>query len=469
MDEHDASVAPDEAPVLTARRAVLPAPAEQRDAARLLRALFEEALDGMVIADDAGRCVEANPAACRIFGVERERLLGRPVEEFCPPGHDLGRGGGEFQLRRPDGSLRDLEFQAAANFLPGRHLSVVRDVTERKRLEGQARQAQKLEALGQLAGSVAHDFNNLLTVITGYTEVLLGQLKAAGVAGPPQGEGEAAPMLREIRKAGERATRLTRELLAFAGGASQPGAHAPRGAGGRRAPLEVGAVVRGMEGTLRRLLGEGVELVTRLDPAAPVVLIDPGQLEQVLLNLIVNARDALAAAGAPAGRVVVSAGPAQLDGASAAARPGLAPGAYARLEVADTGCGMTEEVKAHLFEPFFTTKGRGKGAGLGLATAYGIVRASGGHLEAESEVGRGSTFRVYLPAAGPPPVPRRSSAHDLRLPPGGRPCCWSRTSPASATWPGSSSRAAATGCSWPPTASKGSGSPRASPAGSTCS
>jgi PAS domain S-box-containing protein len=256
-------------------------------------------------------------------------------------------------------------------------LGVYQDITARKRLEEQFRQAQKLEAVGRLAGGVAHDFNNLLTVINGYSDVLLAAL--------PGGDA-ARPMVEEVRRAGERAAGLTRQLLAF--GRKQLLRHKV---------LDLNAVVGASAEALRRLVGGGVELAVRPGAGLPPVKADPGQLEQVLVNLAANARDAMPAGGT----LTVETRAVTLGGGRADDGSEVLPGAYVLLAVSDTGAGMTGEVKAHVFEPFFTTKGQGKGTGLGLATVYGIVKQSGGHAEVETAPGRGASFRVYLPAVGP--------------------------------------------------------------------
>ena len=260
-------------------------------------------------------------------------------------------------------------------------LSITRDISdwkraeeERDRLKSGLYQAAKMEAIGQLAGGVAHDFNNLLTVILSGAEALKHDLVKAL---PPDPE-----IVEEIGAAGARARDLTRQLLAFA----------------RRqvcAPVQVdlNAVIRGAEKLLRRVLGEDIELVTSLQPALWPLLCDPGQLEQVLLNLAVNAHDAMPGGG----KLTIETSNQEVTGAHDLLYPGIKPGFHVRLAIHDSGLGMAPEVKARLFEPFFTTKPLGKGTGLGLATVYGIVEQSGGHIRAESEPGYGTTFEVLFP------------------------------------------------------------------------
>jgi nitrogen-specific signal transduction histidine kinase/CheY-like chemotaxis protein len=254
-------------------------------------------------------------------------------------------------------------------------------VTERKHLEEQFRQAQKMEAVGRLAGGVAHDFNNMLTLILGYSDLMLQTLAPAS----PQ-----FTALGEIKRAAERAAALTRQLLAF----SRKQVIAPR-------VLDVNALVANMDKMLRPLIGEDVELVTALGPGAGPVRADVGQLEQVLVNLAVNARDAMPQGG----RLTIATANVELDEACARTHLDVRPGPYLCLTVQDTGCGMDEEVLAHLFEPFFTTKEVGKGTGLGLSTAYAIVRQTGGHIDVTSAPGQGTTFRIYLPRATGPVEP----------------------------------------------------------------
>jgi PAS domain S-box-containing protein len=250
------------------------------------------------------------------------------------------------------------------------------DMTERMSLEEQLRQAQKMEAIGRLAGGVAHDFNNMLAVINGYSELGLGYLE-------PQSRLEGP--LREIKKAGERAATLTRQLLAFS-----------RKQMLRPEILDLNRVVSDMHTMLSRLIGEDVLLGTRLALELGRISADPGQIEQVILNLVVNARDAMPRGG----RLTLSTDNVWLDAASLRPHAGQQPGPYVVLEVSDTGCGMAPHVQARIFEPFFTTKGLGEGTGLGLATVYGIVTQSGGHLEVASTPEVGTVFRVYLPNVG---------------------------------------------------------------------
>jgi len=245
--------------------------------------------------------------------------------------------------------------------------------TALRKSEAQLLQAQKMETVGHLAGGIAHDFNNLLTVINGYSDVLLRRL---GETDPSRSE------IGEIHKAGERAATLTRQLLAFS-----------RKQVMEAKPIDLNEIVSGMCVMVRRLIGENVKLATALDPDLRTVLADPGQVEQVVLNLSVNARDAMPSGGT----IMISTG--NVDLAAPEDRDGyvLPAGRYARLEVEDTGCGMDAETKARMFEPFFTTKELGKGTGLGLSSVYGIVKQSGGHIRARSAQGRGTSFEIYLP------------------------------------------------------------------------
>jgi two-component system, cell cycle sensor histidine kinase and response regulator CckA len=253
-------------------------------------------------------------------------------------------------------------------------LTIIRDVSERKRLEDHVRQAQRMEAVGQLAGGIAHDFNNLLTVITSYSAMLLAEQSTTP---------DVRADLEEIKSAADRAAALTRQLLAF----SRRQLLQPR-------VLDVNELALNLEKMLRRLLREDIELVTALDPALGLVHADPGQLEQVIVNLAVNARDAMP----DGGRLTIETANVTLD-ESFGPLPEGGAGDHVMLAVSDTGHGMTEAVKAHIFEPFFTTKETGKGTGLGLSTVYGIVQQSGGSVWVYSEPGQGTTFKIYLPLA----------------------------------------------------------------------
>jgi two-component system cell cycle sensor histidine kinase/response regulator CckA len=244
---------------------------------------------------------------------------------------------------------------------------------ERNRLEEQFRQAQKMEAVGRLAGGVAHDFNNLLTVITGYSDMLLASTDLK----PPQ-----RTALEEIRRSAERGGALTHQLLAFS----------------RRQPLEarlvrINDLILQIEKLLRRLIGEDIELVTIPAASEDVVEADPGRLEQVIMNLVVNARDAMPNGG----KLTIETGVAHLSELFSAKQLGVSPGRYVVISIADTGIGMDEATQSHMFEPFFTTKNPGRGTGLGLATAYGIIRQSGGAIHITSQLGQGTTVQIYLP------------------------------------------------------------------------
>ncbi len=284
---------------------------------------------------------------------------------------------------------------------PVRMFGTIQDITERKQaeaeraaLEAQLRQAQKMESIGRLAGGVAHDFNNLLSAILGYAELLQEEL---GPGDPRQAD------LAAIRHAGERARDLTRQLLVF----SRKQVLSLR-------PVDLRAVVSGFDKLLRRTLREDIQLVIALPPALGTVSADAGQIEQVLMNLAVNAQDAMPSGGT----LTLELADVGLDAAYAAMHAGVTPGRYIQLTVSDTGIGMDASTLSHLFEPFFTTKEHGKGTGLGLSTVYGIVEQHGGHIRVYSEPDRGTTFKIYLPqvevprtgsvisAQGEPPLPR---------------------------------------------------------------
>lgn len=271
-------------------------------------------------------------------------------------------------------SSQDTIFKRNAKGSVIKVLSVVDDITERVNLEDQLRQSQKLEGIGQLAGGVAHDFNNLLTVITGCSEMLLSVIND----NDPNKQ-----YVSYIQKAGERAASLTRQLLAF----SRKQLLEPK-------VLNLNTVIGNTEKMLRRLIGEDIIITTVLNPTVKQIKADPGQIEQVIINLAVNARDAMPQGG----RLILETSDAVLDDEYCKQHPGCNPGNYILLSITDNGCGMSAETQSHIFEPFFTTKEVGKGTGLGLATVFGIVKQSGGHIAVESKVDVGTTFLIYLPA-----------------------------------------------------------------------
>ena len=333
-------------------------------------------MDKIVVLDSDRRFLWVNDAACQFYGRTREQLLGSRLDDL------IGRKRAEADWEgflteeriaqgmlehiwdgEQDGARLVMEVRSQPEFLPGKHLFVLRDITERRRIEEQLRQAQKMEAIGQLAGGVAHDFNNLLTVIGGYTEIARRNIGA----GPGGNE------LAEVERATERAAQLTRQLLAF----SRQQMLDP-------APLDLGEVAAALVPMLRRLIGEDIEIAMLAAPGLPSVLADRSQLEQVVLNLAVNARDAMPSGGTLTieTRVV---------------------GDRVALIVTDTGVGMAAETLEHLFEPFFTTKAIGQGPGLGLATVHGIVTQSGGDIHVYSEPDLGTSFKVYLPITGATP------------------------------------------------------------------
>ena len=363
------------------------------------RALTENSTDLIASLDLDGRLTYASPSARRILGYEPGALLGETAFAYIHP-EDVARVReafeqavaspdttalrAQFRFRHVDGSWRAFE-AVASNMLDVAAVRGVvlncRDITEQRALEAQFRQAQRLEAVGRLAGGVAHDFNNILTAITGYSELLLDDL-------PPDDRKRGD--IEEIRAAAQRAAALTRQLLAFS----------------RKQVLQVkvldlNAVVRTLDRMLQRLLGEDVRLELALSEGLGAVRADPVQMEQVIMNLAVNARDAMPAGG----RLTIQTANVVLDASYSRTHRGARPGRHVMLAMTDTGIGMDEETRSHLFEPFFTTKGQGKGTGLGRATVYGIVKQSGGNIWVYSEPGRGATFRLYLPRVDEQPEP----------------------------------------------------------------
>jgi PAS domain S-box-containing protein len=375
--------------------------AEQQrlEATARFETLFRNSPDMVVLYDPRdpetpGRIVDCNPATCLYNGYSREELVGRPISlldsgwapetragermlEFLDQILQEGPARGASTHRRKDGSVYEIEYAACPVSLGGRDLilGIDRDITEHKRLEEELRQSQKMEAVGRLAGGVAHDFNNLLTAILGYADLLESSL--------PEGSAPARSA-GEIRKAGERAADLTHQLLAF----SRRQLLEPR-------VLDLNGIVADMDRMLQRLIGEDIELETILRPDLDSVLVDPGQISQVLLNLAINARDAMPMGG----KLTIETANVVLGEEYTLRHPDSTTGPHVMVAVSDSGSGIPEEVLPHIFEPFYTTKERGKGTGLGLSTVYGIVRQSGGTVWVYSEVGRGTTFKVYLPSA----------------------------------------------------------------------
>jgi two-component system, cell cycle sensor histidine kinase and response regulator CckA len=335
--------------------------------------------------------IDVNESFLRITGYRREEVIGHTSLDlhFWDRPEDRTKF---IDLLTKRGSVRDLEIifltksgeqrtgmiLAEIIEIDGQTcvLAIVKDFTDQKGLEKQLRQSQKMEAIGQLSGGIAHDFNNLLSVIIGYSEVIQESL-------PPND-----PLQRkceQIKNAGQSAASLTRQLLAF----SRQQVLEPE-------ILDLNAIVRNVEKMLRRLIGEDIDFGTSLEPALANIKADQGQIEQVILNLVVNARDAMPHGG----RLRIETANVHLDDAYARLHPPQQAGPYVSLTVSDTGIGMDAETQAHIFEPFFTTKEVGKGTGLGLSTVYGVVRQSGGHIWVYSELGHGTTFRIYLPLTG---------------------------------------------------------------------
>jgi two-component system, cell cycle sensor histidine kinase and response regulator CckA len=360
---------------------------------QFLRQVIDTNPNAIFVKDWEGRYVLANVATAELFGTTVESLIGKrdadfnlrneEVERFLQydrevmttqraafiPEEPLTNGNNSetrwFQtvkvpLRSADGKNQQV-------------LGVATEITQRKQLEEQFRQAHKMEAVGRLAGGVAHDFNNVLTIIRAQTEFLLADL--------PSDDARRADVL-EIQSAADRAAAFTRQLLAF----SRRQLLQPE-------VLDLNSVITGMEMMIRRLVGEDVVVLSKLRPDLPRVWADPSQLQQVLMNLAVNSRDAMPNGGS----LLIETGLVELDEHYPKQHPSARPGVHIVLAVTDTGCGMDHPTRSRIFEPFFTTKEPGKGTGLGLSTVYGIVKQSGGHIWVYSEVGRGTTFKLYFP------------------------------------------------------------------------
>ncbi len=369
-----------------------------RRSQELHRLVVENATDLISLLDPEGRLLYASPSHERILGYAPEELKGHSWAEFIHPDDlrvaqsalaDAARGStgasAAAHVRHRDGHWIAIEGVASAIYGPQGELEMLlassRDVSERlraeaerARLEHELHQAQKMEAVGELSGGVAHDFNNMLAAINGFAELLLRPTSELGESERRQ--------IEQIKSAGERAASLTQQLLAF----SRRQVLQPR-------VVSLNDVASETEAMLRRLIGEDIEFVTRLEPDLPPVYADPNQLGQVLVNLAVNARDAMPGGG----QLTIATASVELGEPQPTPQVTVPPGSYVMLSVSDTGVGMDAETSARLFEPFFTTKEEGKGTGLGLSTVYGIVKQSGGFVWAESEPGRGATFKVLLP------------------------------------------------------------------------
>lgn len=387
-----------------------------RESRDLLQAVIESSADPIFVKDHEGRYLLRNMASVALGGNPSDEAVGKLDSEFIPPEALQQMRQHDHQVMRTAAPLVTEDILTEGGFssslvvtevpaLPGEELrtflttrspfrdasgaivgvvGIAKEITERNRLEEQLRQAQKMEAVGRLAGGVAHDFNNMLAVIIGYSDLLLCR---PGTTSDPA----LTEYLGEIKKAGESAATLTRQLLAF----SRKQVLEPQ-------ILDLGELVMKTRGMLRPLIREDIELAVRVQTDLYPVKADPGQIEQVLLNLVVNGRDAMPEGG----KLTIEVENAEFDEVYAREHPYIAPGCYVLLSVTDTGCGMSTETLKHIFEPFYTTKPQEQGTGLGLATVFGIIKQSGGHVEVASEVGSGSTFEVYLPRTT---VPRQDS------------------------------------------------------------
>ncbi|HEX8890902.1 MAG TPA: response regulator [Pyrinomonadaceae bacterium] len=366
-----------------------------RESEKHYRILFEQNPQPMWVFDEETlRFMAVNEAAVEHYGYSREEFLAMTIKEIRPPQdvpallddvRKYSRGidrAGTWRHLKKNGQIIHVEITSHEIVFDSRSAKLVLafDISRRKqaeealrKVEEQLRRAQKLEAVGRLAGGVAHDFNNILTAILGYSDLTLRQL---------EGDNHVRHKIEEIHRAAKRASSLTQQLLAF----SRKQVLQPK-------VLDLNSIVDEMDRMLKRLIGEDIDLVTILEPRLGRVKADPGQLEQVLMNLVINSRDAMPEGG----KLTIETKNVYLDSAYSQTHLSVEPGHYVMLAVSDTGVGMEPEIQEHIFEPFFTTKEKGKGTGLGLSTIYGIVKQSGGHLWLYSEVGHGTTFKIYLP------------------------------------------------------------------------
>jgi len=350
----------------------------------------------------------ANETLARMFGYTVDELIGKPYLELVYPDDrglsatlmqkritgELEEARYQFRGLRKDGSWFYCEVLGHRIEYQGKPAvqGVLLDITEQKRLEEQLLHAQKMEAIGRLAGGIAHDFNNLLTII-------MGNLQIAQLSLPS--DSPIQNHLESINKAVERAVSLTQKLLTF----SRKQLIEPRA-------IDLNEIVKGMEKMLKRLIGEDIELITAFEKDIPLIKADPIQIEQVIINLAVNARDAMPEGG----KLIIKIAKATFREKFQRKYPEIEPGDYVMLSISDTGIGMDEETLSHIFEPFFTTKEAGKGTGLGLSTVYGIVKQTGGYIYVYSQPGKGTTFEIYFPILQKMPVVEKESAMEFHLP-----------------------------------------------------
>jgi PAS domain S-box-containing protein len=378
----------------------------------MLRAVLESAAQAILTVNEQGRILTANARTTEMFGYPSEELLGQTVELLLPesarqshiqsrkdytaaPRVRLMGLGMELSGRKKDGSQFPVEISLSYTRTDGGVVAIafISDISVRKTLEEQLLQSQKMEAIGRLAGGIAHDFNNLLTIISGYNRMMLDTLSPLDPM-----RGYAA----EILKASDRASALTKQLLAFS-----------RRQIAQPAVMNVNDLIQHSEKMLRRLITESIELVVHTQPDLDTVKVDATQFEQVLLNLVVNARDALPLGGT----ITIETGNVELDEEYTRTHLGVRPGPYVMMAVSDNGTGMDAETKRHMFEPFFTTKAAERGTGLGLSTVYGIVKQNFGDIWVYSELGVGTTLKIYLPRVQ---AAESSSSEPVAVPPAPR-------------------------------------------------